>query len=92
MGKIGNDYIDTGWQLLPLINGASQVGTANQPKYKFVSINNTNMLFIRGAVSNVSSKQWFCEVAYKHITKISSYAEYSKVNINSYLNTSLYII
>ena len=46
------------------------------------------MLFIRGAVSNVSSKQWFCEVAYKHITKISSYAEYSKVNINSYLNTS----
>ena len=87
--KIGNDYIDTGWQLLPLINGASQAGTANQPKYKFVSINNTNMLFIRGAVSNVSSKTMvFAKLPTNISQKISSYAEYSKVNINSYLNTS----
>ncbi|WP_343327065.1 hypothetical protein [Staphylococcus haemolyticus] len=72
-----------------MINGASQAGTANQPKYKFVSINNTNMLFIRGAVSNVSSKTMvFAKLPTNISQKISSYAEYSKVNINSYLNTS----
>lgn len=86
---ISGNQTDTGWLNLPLINGVSQAGTANQPKYRFVSINGTNMLFIRGAISNVSSKTiTFTKLPTNISQKISSYAEYSKVNINSYLNTS----
>ncbi|WP_145422751.1 BppU family phage baseplate upper protein [Staphylococcus haemolyticus] len=86
---ISGNQTDTGWLPLPLINGVSQAGTANQPKYRFVSINGTDMLFIRGAISKVSSKTIaFTKLPTNISQKISSYAEYSKVNINSYLNTS----
>ncbi|MBE7332529.1 phage baseplate upper protein [Staphylococcus haemolyticus] len=86
---ISGNQTDTGWLPLPLINGVSQAGTVNQPKYRFVSISDTNMLFIRGAISNVSSKTiTFTKLPTNISRKISSYAEYSKVNINSYLNTS----
>lgn len=86
---ISGNQTDTGWLPLPLINGVSQAGTVNQPKYRFVSISDTNMLFIRGAISNVSSKTiTFTKLPTNISQKISSYAEYSKVNINSYLNTS----
>ncbi|WP_368877133.1 BppU family phage baseplate upper protein [Staphylococcus haemolyticus] len=86
---ISGNQTDTGWLPLPLINGVSQAGTVNQPKYRFVSISDTNMLFIRGAISNVSSKTiTFTKLPTNISQNISSYAEYSKVNINSYLNTS----
>ena len=71
-----------------MINGVSQAGTVNQPKYRFVSISDTNMLFIRGQLAMLVQNNNVYEIAYKYIAKISSYAEYSKVNINSYLNTS----
>lgn len=90
-GKDGTtlSYINTGWISLPLINGATQAGTANQPMYKLVSISDTNMLFIKGAVSNVSSKTMvFAKLPTNISQKISSYAEYSKVKINPYMNTS----
>ncbi|WP_368867763.1 BppU family phage baseplate upper protein [Staphylococcus epidermidis] len=90
-GKDGTtlSYINTGWIPLPLINGATQGGTANQPMYKLVSISDTNMLFIKGAVSNISSKTMvFAKLPANISQKIRSYAEYSKVNINSYMNTS----
>lgn len=86
---ISGNQTDTGWLPLPLINGVSQAGTVNQPKYRFVSISDTNMLFIRGAISNVSSKTiTFTKLPTNISQKISSYAEYSKVKINSILNTS----
>ena len=83
------NYKDTGWQPLSLINGTAQAGSANQPKYRLVTINGTNMLFINGAVSNISSKTMvFAKLPTNISQKISSYAEYSKVKINPYMNTS----
>lgn len=90
-GKDGStiSYTDTGWQSLPLINGTKQAGSDNQPKYRLVTINDTSMLFINGAVSNISSKTMvFAKLPTNISQKISSYAEYSKVKINSYTNTS----
>ena len=90
-GKDGStiSYADTGWQSLPLINGTTQAGTANLPKYRLVSINNTNLLFIKGAVKNIASNTMvFASLPTNISQKISSYAEYSKVKINSYTNTS----
>ena len=48
---------DTGWQTLPLVNGITQAGTLNKPMYKLISINDTEMLFIKGAVSSINSKE-----------------------------------
>ena len=50
-GKDGStiSYTDTNWQSLSLINGVAQAGSENQPKYRFVSINDTNLLFIKGS-------------------------------------------
>jgi len=90
-GKDGTSisYTDTGWQSLPLINGTKQAGSDNQPKYRLVTINDTSMLFINGAVSNISSKTMvFAKLPTNISQKIRSYAEYSKVDINPYINTS----
>ena len=83
------NYKDTGWQPLSLINGTAQAGSANQPKYRLVTINDTNLLFIKGSVKNITSRTMeFAKLPTNISQKISSYAEYSKVKINSYTNTS----
>lgn len=83
------NYKDTGWQPLSLINGTAQAGSANQPKYRLVSINDTNLLFLKGAVKNITSRTMaFANLPTNISDKISSYAEYSKVKINPYMNTS----
>lgn len=85
---ISGNQTDTGWLNLPLINGVSQAGTANQPKYRFVTINGTNMLFINGAVSNINSKTMvFAKLPTNISQKISGYTQYTKASINSYTNT-----
>ena len=82
------NYTDTGWQPLSLINGTAQAGSANQPKYRLVTINGTNMLFINGAVSNISSKTMvFAKLPTNISQKISGYTQYTKASINSYINT-----
>lgn len=82
------NYKDTGWQPLSLINGTAQAGSANQPKYRLVTINGTNMLFINGAVSNISSKTMvFAKLPTNILQKISGYTQYTKASINSYINT-----
>lgn len=90
-GKDGStiSYTDTGWQSLLLINGTTQAGLANLPKYRLVSINDTNLLFLKGAVQNITSNTMvFAKLPTNILQKISSYAEYSKVKINSIMNTS----
>lgn len=90
-GKDGStvSYTDTGWQLLSLINGTTQAGRLNLPEYRLVTINDTNLLFIRGAVTNITSRTMeFAKLPTNISNKIRSYAEYSKVKINSYMNTS----
>lgn len=83
------NYIDTGWLPLPLVNGTTQAGRANLPEYRLVTINDTNLLFIRGAVKNITSKTMtFSKLPTNILQKINSYAEYSKVKINPYTNTS----
>ena len=85
---MSNDYIDTGWLPLPLINGTKQAGSDNQPKYRLVTINDTSMLFINGAVSNISSKTMvFAKLPTNISQKISGYTQYTKASINSYINT-----
>lgn len=89
-GKDGTSisYTDTGWQSLPLINGTKQAGSDNQPKYRLVTINDTSMLFINGAVSNISSKTMvFAKLPTNISQKISGYTQYTKASINSYINT-----
>lgn len=89
-GKDGStiSYTDTGWKSLSLINGTAQSGSANQPKYRLVTINDTNLLFINGAVSNISSKTMvFAKLPTNISQKISGYTQYTKASINSYLNT-----
>lgn len=82
------NYIDTGWQPLSLINGTAQAGSDNQPKYRLVTINDTNLLFIRGAVKNITSRTMvFAKLPTNISRKISGYSEYSKVDINPYINT-----
>lgn len=86
--NLSNDYIDTGWLPLPLINGTKQAGSDNQPKYRLVTINDTSMLFINGAVSNISSKTMvFAKLPTNISQKISGYTQYTKASINSYINT-----
>lgn len=88
--NLSNDYIDTGWQPLPLINGTKQAGSDNQPKYRLVTINNTNLLFFKGAVNGVSAnKIVFSQLPENIVKKIDSFMEYTKASINSYLNTTI---
>lgn len=83
------NYSDTGWLPLPLINGTIQAGSANLPKYRLVSINDTDLLFFKGAVKNITSRTMtFAKLPTNISQKISSYAEYSKVKINPYTNKS----
>ncbi|AFD22209.1 tail protein [Staphylococcus phage StB27] len=85
--NLSNDYIDTGWLPLPLINGTKQAGSDNQPKYRLVTINDTSMLFINGAISNISSKTMvFAKLPTNISQKISGYTQYTKASINSYIN------
>ena len=87
--RVGSDVVDTGWQPLPLINGATKAGSANLPQYRLVTINDTNLLFIKGAVKNITSNTMvFAKLPTNISQKIRSYAEYSKVDINPYMNTS----
>lgn len=87
--ELTDSYSDTGWQPFSLINGTAQAGWADEPKYKLVSIDDNNMLFIKGTISNVSSKSMvFAKLPTNIIRKISSDAEYSKVKIDSIENTS----
>lgn len=86
--NLSNDYIDTGWQSLPLINGTTQAGIANLPEYRLVSINDTDLLFFKGAVKNISSRTMaFAKLPTNISQKISGYTQYTKASINSYTNT-----
>lgn len=86
--ELTDSYSDTGWQSLSLINGTTQAGSANLPEYRFVSINDTNLLFIRGAVQNITSKTMvFAKLPTNISKKISGYTQYTKASINSYTNT-----
>lgn len=86
--ELTDSYSDTGWQPLSLINGTTQAGSSNQPKYRLVTINDTSMLFIDGAVSNISSKTMvFAKLPTNISQKISGYTQYTKASINSYTNT-----
>ena len=85
---ISGNQTDTGWLPLSLINGTTQAGSSNQPKYRLVTINDTSMLFINGAVSNISSKTMvFAKLPTNISQKISGYTQYTKASINSYTNT-----
>lgn len=86
--RVGSDVVDTGWLPLSLINGTTQAGSANQPKYRLVSINDTNLLFFKGAVTNITAKTMTVAKIPKNILqKMDSYSEYTKASINSYMNT-----
>ena len=71
-----------------MINGVSQAGTVNQQKYRFVSISDTNMLFIRGAISNVSSKTITFTKLPQIYRKNKQLCRVFKSEKNSILNTS----
>ncbi|WP_230372883.1 BppU family phage baseplate upper protein [Staphylococcus epidermidis] len=70
---------DTGWQTLPLVNGITQAGTLNKPMYKLISINDTEMLFIKGAVSSINSKEMIFAKLPKNISdKVKDYNNIQK--------------
>lgn len=76
---------DTGWQTLLLVNGVTQAGSSNKPMYKLITINDTEMLFIKGAVSSINSKEMIFAKLPKNISgKIKDYKQYTKASINSY--------
>lgn len=86
--KLENDLkakgTDTGWQTLPLVNGITQAGTLNKPMYKLISINDTEMLFIKGAVSSINSKEMIFAKLPKNISdKVKDYKQYTKAGVNS---------
>lgn len=75
---------DTGWQTLPLVNGITQAGTLNKPMYKLISINDTEMLFIKGAVSSINSKEMIFAKLPKNISdKVKDYKQYTKAGVDS---------
>ncbi|MBM0777185.1 BppU family phage baseplate upper protein [Staphylococcus epidermidis] len=75
---------DTGWQTLSLVNGITQAGTLNKPMYKLISINDTEMLFIKGAVSSINSKEMIFAKLPKNISdKVKDYKQYTKAGVNS---------
>ncbi|MEB7391354.1 BppU family phage baseplate upper protein [Staphylococcus epidermidis] len=76
---------DTGWQTLLLVNGVTQAGSSNKPMYKLITINDTEMLFIKGAVSSINNKEMnFAKLPENISGKIKDYKEYTKASINSY--------
>ena len=75
---------DTGWQTLLLVNGVTQAGTYNKPMYKLISINDTEMLFIKGAVSSINNKDMnFAKLPENVSGNIKDYKQYTKASINS---------
>ncbi|MEJ7420380.1 BppU family phage baseplate upper protein [Staphylococcus haemolyticus] len=85
--SIGANIIDTGWQSLPLINGVVQAGTENQPKYRLVSINDTRLLFFKGAIENITSRTMtFAKIPTNISQKMDSRSEYSKVDMDLFTN------
>lgn len=75
---------DTGWQTLLLVNGVTQAGAANKPMYKLISINDTEMLFIKGAVSSINNKEMnFAKLPENLSGNIKDYKQYTKAAINS---------
>ena len=75
---------DTGWQTLSLVNGITQAGTLNKPMYKLISINDTEMLFIKVAVSSINSKEMIFAKLPKNISdKVKDYKQYAKAGVNS---------
>lgn len=76
---------DTGWQTLVLVNGVTQAGSSNKPMYKLITINDTEMLFIKGAVSSINNKEMnFAKLPENISGKIKDYKQYTKASINSY--------
>lgn len=76
---------DTGWQTLLLVNGVTQAGSSNKPMYKLITINDTEMLFIKGAVSSINNTEMNFAKLPKNISgKIKDYKQYTKASINSY--------
>lgn len=75
---------DTDWQPLLLVNGVTQAGTYNKPMYKLISINDTEMLFIKGAVSSINNKDMnFAKLPENVSGNIKDYKQYTKASINS---------
>ncbi|MEL1210708.1 BppU family phage baseplate upper protein [Staphylococcus epidermidis] len=75
---------DTGWQTLLLVNGVTQAGSSNKPMYKLISINDTEMLFIKGAVSSINNKDMnFAKLPENVSGNIKDYKQYTKASINS---------
>lgn len=76
---------DTGWQTLLLVNGVTQAGSSNKPMYKLITINDTEMLFVKGAVSSINNTEMNFAKLPKNISgKIKDYKQYTKASINSY--------
>lgn len=76
---------DTGWQTLLLVNGVTQAGSSNKPMYKLITINDTEMLFIKGAVSSINNTEMnFAKLPENISGKIKDYKQYTKASINSY--------
>ncbi|MCO6312754.1 BppU family phage baseplate upper protein [Staphylococcus epidermidis] len=76
---------DTGWQTLLLVNGVTQAGSSNKPMYKLITINDIEMLFIKGAVSSINNKEVnFAKLPENISGKIKDYKQYTKASINSY--------
>lgn len=76
---------DTGWQTLLLVNGVTQAGSSNKPMYKLITINDTEMLFIKGAVSSINNKEVnFAKLPENISGKIKDYKQYTQASINSY--------
>lgn len=78
------NWTDTDWQSLPLVNGVTQAGIYNKPSYRLVSINNVNVIFIKGAISGVSMKEMAFAKFPKNIgDMIKDYKQYTKSSINT---------
>lgn len=78
------NWTDTDWQSLPLVNGVVQAGVYNKPSYRLVSINNVNVIFIKGAISGVSMKEMVFAKFPKNIgDMIKDYKQYTKSSINT---------
>lgn len=78
------NWTDTDWQSLPLVNGVAQAGVYNKPSYRLVSINNVNVIFIKGAISGVSMKEMVFAKFPKNIgDMIKDYKQYTKSSINT---------
>lgn len=53
--------------------------------YKLITINDTEMLFIKGAVSSINNKEVnFAKLPENISGKIKDYKQYTKASINSY--------